>query len=77
MRPHQTRIRAPLYGIPGNHDYWAQVDFKVVAESFAATGGKRLMDQNVLACDGKVNITGVTCNKPPTVQPSLPRCLSN
>src|SRR4051812_5133000 len=21
------QVRAPLYGIPGNHDYWANIDF--------------------------------------------------
>jgi uncharacterized protein len=62
-------IRAPLYGIPGNHDYWAKIDFKVTADAFAATGGKWLMDESVLTHDRQINIIGVTCNKPPTVQP--------
>ena len=37
-------IRAPLYGVPGNHDYWAKVDFKRIAESFRATGGAWLLE---------------------------------
>jgi hypothetical protein len=63
------RIKAPLYGIPGNHDYWAKVDFNVIAKAFVEQGGKWLMDENVLTSDGKVNVIGVTCNKAPTVQP--------
>jgi uncharacterized protein len=62
-------IRAPLYGVPGNHDYWAKVDFAVVAESFAATGGRWLMDEEVLTRDGHLNIIGATCTKAPDVRP--------
>ncbi|MFM8358313.1 MAG: metallophosphoesterase, partial [Verrucomicrobiota bacterium] len=32
-------IRCPLYGVPGNHDHWADVDFDRYREMFAATGG--------------------------------------
>ncbi len=63
------QVRAPLYGIPGNHDYWAETDFAPVAEAFAATGGQWLMDQEASACGGQINVIGVTCNKPPTVRP--------
>jgi predicted MPP superfamily phosphohydrolase len=62
-------IRAPLYGVPGNHDYWAKIDFGPVADAFASTGGKWLMDDQVLAAGGRVNIIGVTCNKAPLVTP--------
>ena len=62
-------LRAPVYGIPGNHDYWAKVDFKIVAQTFDATGGRWLMDESVLTRDGQVNVIGVTCGKPPTIQP--------
>ncbi|MEW6160106.1 MAG: metallophosphoesterase [Verrucomicrobiota bacterium] len=58
-------VRAPMYGIPGNHDYWARADFDAVAEAFAAMGGKWLMDQETLTRDGKVNVIGVTCGKAP------------
>lgn len=63
------RIQAPLYGVPGNHDYWARLDFGVVSEAFAATGGKWLLDERVLTRDGKVNVIGATCMKAPDVQP--------
>ncbi len=55
------QIRVPLYGVPGNHDYWANVDFKAIAEAFTATGGAWLMDATARTADGKVTITGLTC----------------
>lgn len=58
-------IKSPLYGAPGNHDYWSGADFGVIATAFAATGGKWLVDESVLTADSKVNIAGATCLKPP------------
>jgi predicted MPP superfamily phosphohydrolase len=54
-------LRAPLYGVPGNHDYWANVDFKAIAEAFRATGGAWLMDSTARTADGKITISGLTC----------------
>lgn len=58
-------IKSPLYGVPGNHDYWANADFAVVAKAFANTGGRWLMDESVSAVADQINIAGVTCSKPP------------
>lgn len=58
-------VEAPMYGVPGNHDYWADADFASISRCFAATGGQWLMDQQTRSRDGKVNIVGVTCAKPP------------
>ena len=55
------QIRVPLYGVPGNHDYWANVDFKVIAETFKATGGAWLLDAAARTADGKCTITGLSC----------------
>lgn len=55
------KIRAPLYGVPGNHDYWANVDFKAIATAFRATGGAWLMDEAARTADGKITISGLTC----------------
>lgn len=60
-------IKSPLYGVPGNHDYWSGADFNVVAPAFAATGGKWLMDESIITADGKVNIAGATCLKAPAL----------
>ena len=62
-------IRAPLYGVPGNHDYWSGLDFEMVADAFAATGGKWLLDEQVRTRDGGVNVIGATCTKEPDIQP--------
>ncbi len=32
-------IKSPLYGVPGNHDYWCKANFEVIRKAFAATGG--------------------------------------
>jgi hypothetical protein len=61
-------LRAPLYGVPGNHDYWAGVDFDRVRDAFAATGGRWLMDEEVLVRDGRVRIVGATCTRSPDVR---------
>ncbi|MBI5775106.1 MAG: metallophosphoesterase [Verrucomicrobia bacterium] len=58
-------IKAPLYGVPGNHDYWSKADFKLIAAAFAATGGKWLMDESISAAGGRVNLAGATCMKAP------------
>jgi uncharacterized protein len=52
-------IKAPLYGIPGNHDYWADLDFDLPRESFAKSGGQWLMNQEVVICGGEVALFGM------------------
>lgn len=64
-------IKCPLYGIPGNHDYWADVDFDLVKESFSAAGGSFLMDQE---CDfairgTPIHLSGITCTSGYRPQP--------
>lgn len=55
-----AQIKSPLYGIPGNHDYWANADFDEIAAAFAKTGGKWLMDSQTATSDGRINLVGVT-----------------
>jgi len=54
-------IKAPLYGIPGNHDYWSKVSFEPIARAFAATGGAWLVDQTAITADGKFCLLGAAC----------------
>ncbi|HTA29853.1 MAG TPA: metallophosphoesterase [Candidatus Cybelea sp.] len=54
-------IKAPLYGVPGNHDFWSHTDFADFAKSFARTGGAWLMDSQAMTADGKLQIAGATC----------------
>lgn len=58
-------IQAPLYGIPGNHDYWARADFNQIAAAFQRQGGRWLMDESIVVEDGKVRLWGVTGGKRP------------
>lgn len=59
------RIKTPLFGVPGNHDYWSHADFDRIAAAFSATGGQWLLDESILAAGGRVNIAGATCSKAP------------
>src|SRR6516225_1075080 len=38
-------IKSPVYGVPGNHDYWSKAPFDIIAKGLAATGGAWLLDQ--------------------------------
>jgi len=62
-------IKAPLYGVPGNHDYTSNVDFNVIKQAFAATGGRWLLDENVSIDGGALNIFGTVCDEPNAVMP--------
>jgi len=65
-------IRAPLYGVPGNHEYWSKTLFAPIAKTFAATGGAWLLDQQVRTHDGRVTLTGMTCQsqRPAPLRPA-------
>jgi len=54
------KIEAPLYGIPGNHDYWAELDFDLPRESFAKGGGKWLMNEEFVLCGEEVRLFGMS-----------------
>jgi len=53
-------IKSPLYGVPGNHDYWSKADFQEIARCFTATGGDWLLNRAAITKDGKISIFGVT-----------------
>ncbi|MCO5052164.1 MAG: metallophosphoesterase [Verrucomicrobiae bacterium] len=65
-----AQIKAPVFGVPGNHDYWAKVPFDKITEGFAATGGGWLLDQNVIIQNGTINLIGITCKS--ATQPAVP-----
>jgi predicted MPP superfamily phosphohydrolase len=64
-------IKAPLYGVPGNHDYWSRIPFGPVQKCFAATGGAWLMNEHREIAGGKINLIGITSG--PRFQPQLIR----
>ena len=52
-------IKSPLYGVPGNHDYWSCVPFDGIRQCFASTGGAWLVDEQRVIADGKINLVGM------------------
>ena len=56
-------VKAPMFGVPGNHDYWSKVSFEPIHKCFNATGGAWLMDEQRTIADGKINLIGITCEK--------------
>jgi hypothetical protein len=54
-------IKSPLYGVPGNHDYWSKAAFDGIEKCLAATGGAWLLDNQRVSGDGKFTIIGATC----------------
>jgi predicted MPP superfamily phosphohydrolase len=56
-----SRIKSPVYGVPGNHDFWSKASFGDIGRVFSATGGAWLMDQTVTTPDGKFSFIGATC----------------
>ena len=52
------RIKVPLYGVPGNHEYWSGASFERIGECFRRTGGDWLVDQSAVTLGGKVLIVG-------------------
>jgi predicted MPP superfamily phosphohydrolase len=53
------QIRAPVYGSPGNHDYWSHVSFPEFERAFAATGGAWLVDQSVILPEHELELVGM------------------
>jgi predicted MPP superfamily phosphohydrolase len=54
------KLKAPLYGIPGNHDHWADLDFDLPRVTCAETGGQWLMNEDVVIHGGKVHLFGLS-----------------
>jgi len=65
-------IKSPLYGVPGNHDYWSKAPFGPIAQCFAATGGAWLVEQRQTTADGKFCVIGTAClnSKTAPIQPN-------
>lgn len=51
-------IRAPMFGVPGNHDHWSGADFRLARRAFAASGGAWLQNQQALFANGEILLTG-------------------
>jgi predicted MPP superfamily phosphohydrolase len=51
-------IRTPVYGVPGNHDYWSGADFGLIKRCLTATGGDWLLDEQRVIAGGRITLTG-------------------
>ena len=54
-----SRVNAPMYGVPGNHDYGARVPFDGIIKCFNGTGGAWLLNEDRTVAGGQVNIIGI------------------
>ncbi|MEI9866139.1 MAG: metallophosphoesterase [Limisphaerales bacterium] len=54
-------LKVPLFGVPGNHDFWSGISFNTVKKRLVATGGDWLMDGHQEMAGGKVNVIGASC----------------
>ncbi len=66
-------IKAPIFGVPGNHDDWSGIDFAEVEKSFQKSGGDWLEDKTVTLENGRLAIIGATTNKPLEPAPKAER----
>lgn len=53
------QIKAPVYGIPGNHDYWSRAPFADYDRTFRATGGAWLVDQSFVLAEHGLELVGM------------------
>lgn len=52
-------IRAPMYAIPGNHDWWSGASFLPIAMQLAAGGGAWLQNDQRTLAGGRINLMGL------------------
>jgi len=56
-------IQSPLYGVPGNHDYWSGSSFQIISACFKTTGGDWLPDKTAVSADGRCLFEGIASLK--------------
>ncbi len=58
-------LKAPVFGIPGNHDYWSGCNFQEIDKRLKQNGGGWLMDREVKNIKPDVNLIGLSCAREP------------
>ena len=53
------QIQTPVYGSPGNHDYWSRAPFPEYTKTFRATGGEWLVDRSIVLPQHDLEIHGM------------------
>jgi predicted MPP superfamily phosphohydrolase len=59
-----SEIKSPIFGVPGNHDYWSRASFPQIARCFEATGGAWLLDEARDLPALQIHLLGATCRMP-------------
>jgi predicted MPP superfamily phosphohydrolase len=54
-----SQIKSPVYGVPGNHDYWNGGKFEEYSRAFSATGGAWLVDQSATIAKHDLELVGM------------------
>lgn len=70
-------VKSPLYGVPGNHDFWSRAPFGEITRCFAATGGAWLVDEQQVIAGGKINLIGMAHIGPRHPVPSPEQGMKN
>ncbi len=71
-------IKAPMFGIPGNHDYWSRASFEPIHKCFNTNGGAWLLDeQRKVAAGSNLNLIGITCSHADQARMPLDPTLTN
>ena len=73
-----SKIKAPVYGIPGNHDYWSGINLSKVEKCFQGTGGAWLPNKSITLPNKNITISGVTAmesSPPPNPNPRTKQIL--
>jgi predicted MPP superfamily phosphohydrolase len=52
-------IKCPVFGVPGNHDYWCHASFEEYERAFAATGGGWLVDRSFVIAKHNLELVGM------------------
>jgi uncharacterized protein len=52
-------IKSPMFGVPGNHDFWSRVSFEPIRKCFASTGGAWMVEEKREIAGGKINLIGI------------------
>jgi hypothetical protein len=67
-----SQIKSPLFGVPGNHDYWSGASFVTIGKCFAATGGAWLLNEHRRVAGGKINLIGLAGTYPHEIPVPIP-----
>jgi hypothetical protein len=54
-----SQIQSPVYGSPGNHDYWCGAPFTEFQRVLSGTGGRWLVDDNLVLPEHNLELVGM------------------